>query len=342
MQAPDFDIPAVWPERYVVGVWYLLPFCLYLPNDHYEVRMPALNEGRPALIQLDKRSRTPEARFALLPPGRGEMWRDRWGRYRYSTAVVYMPYSDAADGDLKKMLEFFPEGAYLSYALDYVNRLLRVYRFVTADYYIPTLAMEDVDLYFGVAIADTGATRLRAVWTPKGRGEPGVNLLPDKTAEQVGEIKEMLRTGGPVPAAEELLMSARDLLDTASARLAVLEAQTAFELVVNRLVAQHYRDDGYSERQIEDKLLRCGFKNLLRDHLSAKVKPFDAGMPVHDNYWAETYVPRNGLVHGTRTHITEAEAERAVRRVEEALEYLTGRPHDKIWPPERPGLDLAS
>lgn len=340
MEQPEFSIPVGWEERYVVIVWYLLPFCVYLPYDHYEVRMASLNSGRPALIQLDKKARRHEAHFPILSPGRGEMWRDRRGTFRYSSAVVYMPYSDAAQPDLDRMLQFMPSRTYLMYALAYVNRLLRVYRLVTGDYYVPTLAMEDVEHYFGLGIADTQSQPVRAVWTPMGRGEPEVNLLPDKPPEQVCEIRNMLRTEAQIPQEEELLMSARDLLDTSSPRLAVVEAQTAFEVAVTRLVAEQYRDKGLSKEQIEEKL-ECGFKNLLADHISPKVARFREGMPVYDEYWSRTYVPRCELVHGDRLDISEEEAEQAIRSVEFALEYLTGRPHDRIWPPEQPPLRLA-
>ena len=340
MEQPEFAIPVGWDEQYVVAVWYVLPFCLYLPFDHYEVRIARLNSGRPALIQVGKKTRRREARFAMLPPGQGEMWRDRRGTFRYSSAVVYMPYSDVAEPDLEKMLDFMPSRTYLTYALEYVNRLLRVYRLVTGDYYIPTLAMEDVGHYFGLGIADTKSEPVRAVWTPMGRGEPEVNLLPDKSPDQVCAIRDVLRTEARIPEEEELLMGARDLLDTGSPRLAVVEAQTAFEVVVTRLVAEHYRDEGLSKEQIEKKL-ECGFKNLLTHHLSPKVIRFCKGMPVHDEYWSRTYVPRCEVVHGDQLDISEEDAEQAIRSVEFALEYLSARPHDRIWPPEQPPLRLA-
>jgi len=339
MEAPEFVIPIGLGERYLIAVWVQLPFCLYLSYGHYEVRMANLNEGRPALIQLDKKTRAREARFAMLPPGKGEMWRDRRGTFRYSTAIVYMPYSDAASADVEKMMDFMPTQTYLSYAIEYVNRLLRVYRLVTGDYYIPTLAMEDIWYYFGIGIADTGRKPVQMRWTPMGAGEPEVNLLPDKPLEKVSEIKEMLRTEVPIPDEEELLMSARDSLDTGSPRLAVVEAQTAFEATVKRLVARYYRDQGYSNERI-DKELRRTIHSLIRSPLNAEIKPFAEGMPVYDNWKTGTYKPRCRLVHAERLEITEEQAEKAIRSVEEAIEYLTGRPRDRIWPPERPPLRL--
>jgi hypothetical protein len=340
MEAPEFVIPIGLGERYLIAVWFELPFCLYLPHGHYEVRMAQLNEGRPALIQLDKKTRPREARFAMLPPGEGEMWRDRRGTFRYSSAIIYMPYSDAASPDLEKMMDFMPTQTYLSYAIEYMNRLLRVYRLVTGDYYIPALAIEDIWHYFGVGIADAGSQPVQMRYMPMGVGEPEVNLLPDKRPDEVGEIKEMLRTEAPIPDEEELLMSARDFLDTGSPRLAVVEVETAFEVVVDRFVARYYRELGCSNEKIA-KILKCGFENLIRDHLSAKIKPFAEGMPVYDNWLMETYKPRCDLVHGERLQVTEEEAEKAIRRVEEALEYLTGRPHDTIWPPKRPSLRIT-
>lgn len=180
MEAPAFVIPIGLGDRYVIFVWFELPFCLYLPYGHYEVRMADLNKSKLALIQLDKKTRTREARFPMLGPGQGEMWRDRRGRFRYSTVIVYMPYSDAASPDLDKMMDFMPEQRYLFYALEYVKRLLRVYRLATGDYYIPLLAMEDIWHYFAVGIADTEREPVQGKWIPKGVGEPEVNLLPDK------------------------------------------------------------------------------------------------------------------------------------------------------------------
>ena len=339
MEKPAFVVPVGWEERYAVAVWYVLPFCLYVPYDHYEVRLRGLNRGRSALVELDQRTRQPEVPFAMLPADTGEMWRDRRGLFRFSTAVVWMPYIDAPGRDLEKLLEFMPTQRYLEYAMEYLNRFLRVYRAVTADYYIPTLALEDVWNYFGIGVADTGRKPAQIVWTPMGAGQPDVNLLPDKPPGEMTEIRRMLRSDERILEEEELLMSARDLLETGSHRLAVVEAQTAFETAVRRLVADYYRGHGHSTGEI-DRKLECGFKSLLRDHLSAKVRPFTEGVPEHDNYWTRAYKPRSALVHGERFEITQSDVEQAIRSIEEALEYLTGRPHDRTWPPERPPLRL--
>ena len=340
MDQPAFAIPLGWrDERYLIAVWYVLPFCLYLPYNHYEVTISQLNEGRPALIELDKRARDPEIAFKMLPSGKGENWRDTTGKFRYSTAIVWMPYTDKMGFDPRHWVDFAPKQCYASYALQYLNRLARVYRYVTTDYYIPRLSMDDVDSYFGVALADTGSTRPKLEWLPMGRGEPGVSLLPDKPASQLRHIREMLRSETSIPDEEELLMSARSLLDSGSPRLAVLEAQTALEVVVDRLVSTHYRDLGYTDEKIQ-AILGCGFRNLVNHHLSPKIARFEQGMPVHDNYWARTYQPRCDLVHGDEIEITPEDADQAIRSVEEALEYLIARPRDKTRPPKHPGLAL--
>jgi len=341
MQQPAFAIPVGWrDERYLVAVWYVLPFSLYLPYGHYEVTVSQVNDGRPALIQLDKRTRRPEIAFGMVPPGKGEKWRDAGGKFRYSTAIVWMPYTDEITFDLRHWVDFAHREQYALYALQYLNRLVRVYRFVTADYYIPRLSMEDVDSYFGVGLADTASTRPKMEWLPMGRGEPNVNLLPDKPPSQLREIRKMLLSEAPIPDEEELLMSARALLDSGSPRLAVLDAQTAFEVIVKRLVATHYRGLGSTNEEIQD-ILECGFSNLLDHHLSPKLERFDKGMPVRDDYWAKAYIPRCDLVHGEKTDITHEEAEQAIRSVEEALEYLTGRPRAKTRPPHHPGIRLT-
>ena len=340
MKQPAFAIPLGWRhERYLIAVWYSLPFCLYLPYDHYELAITHLNEGRPALIELDKRGRDLEIAFRMLPPGRGEMWRDARGKFRYSAAVVWMPYTNETSLDPGHLMRSIPKDLFRSFALQYLNRLIRVYRFVTADYYIPALSLEDVGDYFGIGLADTASRRPKIEWRPMGRMEPDVNLLPDKPPSQLCKIRDMLRSEAPIPDEEELLMSARALLDSGSPRLAVLDAQTAFEVVVDRLVATHYRGLRYTNEKIQ-AILDCGFKNLVKHHLSPHIRRFEQGMPVHDDYWAKSYKPRCKLAHGERTEITDDEAEQAIRCVEEALEYLIGRAHDRIWPPQHPGIRL--
>ena len=340
MEQPAFDIPLGWrDERYLIAVWYVLPFCLYLPYDHYEVTISQLNEGRPARIELDKRARDPEIAFKMLPSGKGEKWRAPAGKFRYSTAIIWMPYANEITFDLRRWVDFAHREQYALHALQYLNRLVRVYRFVTAEYYIPKLSIEDVDSYFGVALADTAPTRPKMQWLPMGRGGPNVSLLPDKPLLQLGEIREMLLSEDPIPDEEELLMSARSLLDSGSPRLAVLEAQTAFEVVVDRLVATYYHNLSYADAKIQ-AILGCGFKNLLDHHLSPKIKPFDEGMPVRHRYWTKAYIPRCDLAHGDETEITSEDAEQAIRSVEEALEYLIGRPSDKTRPAQHPGLAL--
>jgi hypothetical protein len=124
MEQPAFSVPLGWrEERYLVAVWYVLPFYLYLPYDHYEVTMSQLNAGRPALVELDKRARDPEIAVRMMSTGKGENWRDPTGKFRYSTAIVWMPYTDEMGFDPEHCIDFAPRQLYALYALQYVNRL---------------------------------------------------------------------------------------------------------------------------------------------------------------------------------------------------------------------------
>lgn len=83
----------------------------------------------------------------------------------------------------------------------------------------------------------------------------------------------------PVP--QVLLLNARREALLENYRLTVVEAETAFEALVDQAVSQYYRSKGASPDEIGRKL-EAGLKNLIRDHLPKACGGKFEGTKIHE------------------------------------------------------------
>lgn len=326
---------------------FKLPFCLYLQDGMYSVRVPELGTDDPVLIELSKFRREKEKidyvtfwRAELV--GRAELWNDRNGVFRRSSAIIIFPLSIIPDdfdnvelrgrGDTELLIESTVKA---------LNRLISIYRFVTGDTYIPILQATDIynTFEFGRCIFSSDGSMSRHS-RQAGFDNRLTNTRPDydNTTEQ--EIRNLLAKSDPIPLFEEFMMNARSLLDERNWRASAIEIQTAFEIFVASHVRNYYTGRRTPKTAL-DKIMKCGFMNLLTTHLNrATGKTFTRGQPHYDQWLNDTYLLRNKVVHEGYIP-SQQEAYNAVIAVEQTLEYLLGRRPDKYWPQVQPPTQVS-
>ena len=140
--------------------------------------------------------------------------------------------------------------------------------------------------------------------------------------------KQLLLSGSEVPITRILLLNARreELLE--NYRLAVVEAETAFETLIDEIVVRHYRKAGLSEPEIDAKL-NAGLKNLLRNHVPSCCGENFVGQQEHADCESDLYNVRNRVVH-SGAPVSAVEVSKALTAADKALDWLEKRTRPNV------------
>ena len=311
-----------------------LPFCLYMKDDWYRVVVLDGAPAEPFHIHLSKFRRDKEkieytTFYGAEQIERGELWRDKHGTFRRNRALVVLPSSIRT---FKNRDAFWVENAetICEYAVKAVNCLVEVYRYVTQDYYIPFVNQEEVANVFYVGLGTLTDGEIEVHYRNQmGYDARLTNTLPDYPHETCIEIQRMLDGKEQIPLYEELVMRARGLFEEGNARMSVVEIQTAFEVFAIGAVAVYYnKPENISKIKDVSKL---DFASVSKIHLGRAIgKRFEPGQYNYDRWHSDTYLLRNKVVHQGYVPSLK-EALDAVLAVENALDYLAGRPKEKSW-----------
>ncbi len=200
-----------------------------------------------------------------------------------------------------------------------LNRLIEVYRFTTGEFYLDTLPKNELPDFEVLIVNDDGTLSpdMTHVWSF------GLGLTLARTARVPDEARQLLVESTELPIARILYLNARreELLE--NYRLAVVEAESAFEVSVHEIVSRYYRNGGVSPAKI-DNILDAGLKNLLQDHVPKSCGKQFVGTEEHGVWEARLYDLRNKIVH-QGVSVTADDARNALAAAERALEWLANR-----------------
>jgi len=156
---------------------------------------------------------------------------------------------DARDGVVKatltidNLIDDYGNVAFTE-ALNIVNRFIEVYRHVMDQFQIRRIPSEEVfkaDIQWYLNDDLLGGT-----WSPMGFGH-AITLEPQGSdAQTMGTLRSWLSSTRPVPVAIELFQDAKDRLDRAEYRLAVIDARTALEVLVDEVLFEYFSASGAS------------------------------------------------------------------------------------------------
>ena len=192
---------------------------------------------------------------------------DRLGRVSYTKIAVRFPY--ATTGDDSEELRMLTHKA--------INRLLDVYRSATKESHIGHIPIQELgpsNTSHGVYdFTDDGG-----VWELNSfRFDMGSGLTLSRTQEMDGNSILDLANERPLPVVDLLVLNARRSLLFEDYRIAVIEAETAFEVGVDQILTRYYLSqttkstEGYvvraHSREDVDRLLDAGLTNLIKNHL---------------------------------------------------------------------------
>jgi hypothetical protein len=202
------------------------------------------------------------------------------------------------------------------------NRLLEVYRFTMEEFHIDTVPVNETwelevqrQRYVDDIAPIPHVIEGKRYFPPIG----GAQLA--RIARIPNEAKNFLREGTPLPVPKTLVLNARreELLE--NYRLAVVEAETAFETLVDQTITEYCRAQGAPDVEIDNKL-QAGLKNLIKDHLPRCCggRPF-MGTAEHSAWENDLYRKRNDVVHNGAL-VDANEARKALDAAEKALQWV--------------------
>jgi hypothetical protein len=137
--------------------------------------------------------------------------------------------------------------------------------------------------------------------------------MPDSAKGYLSEEREL-------PLTQALYLNAKREMLLENYRIAVLEGETAFEVLVTQSIARYYRNMGFPDAEVEKKL-RPGLRNLIRDHLPKCCGGAFEGTWQHAAWESDLYGLRNAVVHrGAAVDATEAQ--KALDAAESAMRWI--------------------
>lgn len=286
-----------------------LPFMINLPDGEYTVNIEYVQ----VLIILMRKQGNPKGvpDGVVLPPDSYVMG-DRWGRFQYTQLAmqVNLPIFVKIHVNLPDYM--------LETCAKIVNRISGVCRGVRGDHYTRIIP---ADIFsYNIGYIDTnGQVRPLVFGTAYGNrvmmggaGEP--------TEEETTKIKKVLKENAKLPIFQEILFNAYDYHFYGDYRAAVIEANTAFQVFVENLIIDGYKNMGKNEDFIKNQL-DAGFKNLLKDHIK-KVRAHDFySTPLYDDWEKLAYKVRNDVVHKGR-NVTGDVSKIAIETTAKAIRFL--------------------
>jgi hypothetical protein len=313
-----------------VGMRFDLPFCLHLQDGFYDLAQGSRTfriETRKAWRNsqdcsdddsvAEQRRHFAEGSYTTGQMGESfeeaqqvvgtnmEMVDDPHGRFRYTRVVVWLKHSNPD--------KIVPEGL-LREALEAVNRLVDVFRFISGEAHLPPVAPEDVE-YAEIVVPRTG-TRFYAGLFGKGI----TNAVINESRAVHERVREMLASGEEVPLDAELRLAARRLLGQGLWRQAVVDAVSSLEVFLGAELRTLVDACKISEDEF-DALMNQPPTERLKAPLRDAVGCSPVDRPSLWRSWIQANKVRRRVVHqGLKT--SEREATKVVETVEELVTYV--------------------
>jgi hypothetical protein len=246
-----------------------------------------------------------------------EWLQDRLGRVAYTALAIqfpiYVPYYDMGERDeeLKR------------WVLTVINRLLDVYRYATGESHInriPRIELQVDSISRALKGDETLEEQNRETLIGLDIGGPNRWLTQARTEPITEEARQLLQEGTEPPIPTVLHLNAKREYVFENYRIVVVEAETAFEALVDEVVAQHYRSQGLSKVQV-DKKMEAGLQGLINDHLPRCCRRPFVGTPEHAAWVSDLYQLRNEVVHDG-VSVDASQARRALDATEQALSWI--------------------
>jgi hypothetical protein len=208
----------------------------------------------------------------------------------------------------------------LSWIHAVINRVLDVYRYTTEEFHVDTIPKNELRDYKVRTINEDGTFDNRESMVTGGITGWLVHVPPEPIPD---EALRLLGDGTELPIPRVLYLNAKREEFYENYRLAVVEAETAFEVLIDQVIAQYYREQSRSSAEIEN-ILQAGLRNLIDHHIVRSCGEAFAGTPEHTAWDNDLYNLRNSVVHSGAS-VGSSQARQALDAAERAMKWIEAR-----------------
>ena len=297
-------------------VIFELPLGISLPDGIYDV---LLKEGliQVTLKKIEKEKVTGLPENVKIASG-AVIQADRWGRLYTTHVNIILNHSVPISNEesFKLDLKEIPQ-----ISVRAINRIMNTCRQTTHEFYVD-ITWGDIFSHSIKHYDSKGNELPGSSFSLAGGGAimkmGGSGQISD---EQLKEIKNILKNYVDLPLENNLILNANTNLFYENFRIAIIEAETAFEDFINNYILQNYQKLGKSVDKIHN-ILNAPFQNLLKDHIK-KITNFDFGeSPEYEKWNNCVYEKRNAIVH-EGISVSREETNIAIRTVVETIDFIT-------------------
>lgn len=350
----------------IARVTFDLPFCLYLDDGIYAVA----REGWHASVRITRVHQTHfDPRLGFEQSNGTELVRDRHGRLRFSTVDIELPGRAIIEKETRRRVEAgelaaengkirveftdhdlvndFSEAAFHE-GVAVINRLIEVYRHVADEFQVRRVTLADL---FKAHVAWFQENEPLGGTHHIGFGQ-GMTVEPESfDAQTIGTLRAWLCSTRPVLTTFMLFSDAKDRLDREEYRLAVIDARTALEVLIDELLLAFFALSGTSledgcrlldvettkVQSLEEALQRASINRKLGEAIK-QVLHLDIhnGAPALWERWLAAKKLREAGAH-RGTEVGRAEAFEAVNTMGEMMRKISVALRQASWSGESEG-----
>jgi len=317
------------------AVWFELPFCLYVDDGLYELKMG----DKIGAISMRRRARysrvedLPFSRSGIvlgIDPSNCEIQGDRFGLVAYSETIVNMPE------DLLNVEGDILHNTLKERTVDYTNRLIEVYRVVTGEYWVQPLSTADLVTIMPRFMGEDGRELPDIAYEVPRQIASGSAIK--RTDDIHRRIRELLSQGTEIPVYTRLMLDSLSSIRFGRSPLAVIEAQTAFENFFYTYVTYELGRRRLLSPTLQAELDKPGFRAKVSRSIAGRrdvdkleyfsslittpPRAFAKGVPEHDDWYRLASLLRNEVIHKGKYNVTRQEAEDAFKAVEGSFGFF--------------------
>ena len=297
-------------KRTVVNTTF--PYPLKWDRGDLEV----LIEGKVFQVHFERKNRQREDAqvpdSGIVSATNLEYERDRLGRAAYTYVEIRFPMY--IEHDLEHNWEL------LQWVHAVINRVLDVYRYTTEEFHVDTIPRNELRDYTVRTLNADGTFDNRESIVTGGVTGWLIHVPPEPLPN---EAQQILRDGTELPVSKMLYLNAKREEFFENYRMAVVEAETAFEGLVDQVVAAYYTSRGEPRHAVERKL-ETSVVNLIQHHIPRCCGAQFEGTTEHSAWSNDLYSLRKDVVHDGAS-VNAVEAEKALDAADKAMQWIESR-----------------
>ncbi len=296
-----------------------LPFSLPIPDGDYSIIL----HGKSAVASV-KRVQHKQSE-GWVATGRVDLMFDRRGRFAHSHVLLALSWMVDINerGRKPKFLDTSRSKA-KEYAIEFLNRLVDVVRYVTGEYQLQRISYPDITSFQinywdgtqvipgAIALLDSGTGGLRITTGPE----------PKFSKTKLGLITELLKGEKLLDMSKVLVLNAKDSALLEDYRMATVNAVIALEIRLAEFIRRRGRQLGIAKSKIRKFIVEVG----LTGNLEIVLKMLAAGLEApNDKLLAKckgAIKERNNILHKGKAELPADETENRIEAIEYFIEYL--------------------